>query len=88
MKLIKKVKVKNPMGLHTRPATYIVKLLQNNPNDIFFTFKKDTINAKSILGILMLAAKKNSLITITVEGENPEPTMDQLLNAFDTSFGE
>lgn len=88
MKLVKKVKVKNPMGLHTRPATYIVKLLQNCPNDIFFTFKKDTINAKSILGILMLAAKKNSMITITVEGENPEKTMDQLVHAFDTSFGE
>lgn len=88
MKLIKKVKVKNPMGLHTRPATYIVKMLQNNPNDIQFTYKKDTINAKSILGILMLAAKQNSQITITIEGENPQPLMDQLVAAFDTQFGE
>ncbi len=88
MKLIKKVKVKNSMGLHTRPATYIVKLLQNSPNDIFFTFKKDTINAKSILGILMLAAKKNSIITITVEGKSPETTMEHLVNAFENQFGE
>jgi phosphocarrier protein len=85
---VKKVKVKNPMGLHTRPATYIVKLLQNCPCDIFFTYKKDTINAKSILGILMLAAKKNSVITVSVEGENPQPTMDQLVQAFDMQFGE
>lgn len=76
------------MGLHTRPATFIVKLLQNNPNDIFFTFKKDTINAKSILGILMLAAKKNSVITVSVEGADPEPTMEKIVSAFDTSFGE
>lgn len=90
MKLIRKVQVKNRMGLHTRPATSIVKLLQNCKSDVYFSHKKDTINAKSILSILMLAAKKNSKITIMVEGEDEDVnvTMEKLVEAFENQFGE
>lgn len=76
------------MGLHTRPATVIVKILQNVKSKVEFTYKKETINAKSILSILMLAAKKNSNITITCEGEDADETMDQLIEAFENQFGE
>ncbi len=88
MKLIQKVQVKNMMGLHTRPATAIVKMLQNSKCDVSFTYKKATINAKSILSILMLAARKNSKITITVEGSDADATMEKLLIAFENEFGE
>lgn len=88
VKLIRKVQVKNHMGLHTRPATTIVKLLQNCKSDVFFTHKQETINAKSILSILMLAARKNSKITIMVDGEDANLTMEKLVEAFDTHFGE
>ena len=88
MKLISKVQVKNKNGLHTRPATAIVKMLQNVKSDVTFTYKGDTINAKSILSILMLAAKMNAKITISVEGENAEETMEQLVRAFDNQFEE
>lgn len=76
------------MGLHTRPATAIVKLLQNCKSEVLFTYKKETINAKSILSILMLAAKKNSTITITIDGEDAEDTMQKLLTAFGNQFEE
>lgn len=88
MKLVNKVQVKNKLGLHTRPATSIVKLLQKCKCDVSFTYKKDTINAKSILSILMLAAAKNSKITITVDGEDADNTMEKLVHAFETEFGE
>ncbi|MEC7840036.1 MAG: HPr family phosphocarrier protein [Chlamydiota bacterium] len=88
MKIVKKVKVKNKMGLHTRPATAIVKLLQNTRSKVEFTYKRETVNAKSILSILMLAAKKNSNITITCDGEDAGVTVDQLVAAFDNEFGE
>lgn len=88
MKLVAKVRVKNMMGIHTRPATSIVKLLQGAKCDVFFTHKKETINAKSILSILMLAARKNSMITITVDGEDAAEILDKLLKAFDEEFGE
>ncbi len=88
MMLVNKVKVKNKMGLHTRPATAIVKLLQTAKSDVFFTYKQETINAKSILSILMLAARRNSSITITVKGEDADSTMTSLLEAFENHFGE
>lgn len=88
MKLVRKVQVKNRMGLHTRPATTIVKLLQNCKSDVYFTHKQDTINAKSILSILMLAARKNSKITIVVDGEDANLTMEKLVEAFENQFGE
>lgn len=86
MKLIRKVKVKNHMGLHTRPATTIVKMLQKCKCDVSFTYKNDTINAKSILSILMLAAGRNSRITITVDGDDADHTMERLVGAFETGF--
>lgn len=88
MKLSCSVQVKNTMGLHTRPATTIVKMLQGCKSDVTFTYKKETINAKSILSILMLAAKKNSKIVIDVNGEDAEETMQKLVEGFKTHFGE
>lgn len=88
MKLVNKVRIKSAQGLHTRPATVIVKLLQNCKSHVTFTYKKESINAKSILSILLLAAKKNSSITITVDGDDASETMDRLLLAFETNFGE
>lgn len=88
MKLVRKVKVKNSLGLHTRPAAAIVKLLQPRKSSVLFTYREETINARSIMSILMLAAKKNSQITITIEGDDAESTMDYLVRAFDEEFGE
>ncbi len=88
MKLVRKVKVKNPLGLHTRPAAAIVRLLQPRKSSVLFTYKDETINARSIMSILMLAAKKNSQIVVTIEGEDAEVTMEQLVRAFDQEFGE
>jgi phosphocarrier protein len=88
MKIVRKIKVKNSLGLHTRPAAAIVKLLQPRKSSVHFTHKNETINARSIMSILMLAAKKNAVIEITVEGEDAEITMQHLLHAFEMEFGE
>lgn len=88
MKLVSKVKVKNVLGLHTRPAASIVKLLQLQKSDVSFTYRDETINARSIMSILMLAAKKNAQIVITVDGSDAEITMQRLVSAFEQEFGE
>lgn len=88
MKLMRKVRVKNALGLHARPATVIAKLLQGIVSDVSFTYRKETINAKSIMSILMLAATKNSSIMITVDGEDASETMQRIVEAFDNQFGE
>lgn len=86
MKITRTVRVKNSLGLHTRPATVIVKMLQHRRSHVFFTCKQERINAKSIMGILMLSAHRNSKITIDVEGEDAEATMEQLVEAFENEF--
>lgn len=88
MKLTQQVKVKNALGLHARPATVIAKLLQKSKSDVLFTHRGETINAKSIMSVLMLAAGKNAQITITVDGEDAKETMGILIEAFETEFGE
>jgi len=87
-KVVAEIKVKNRLGIHTRPATAIVKLLHRVKSNVSFTYKKDTINAKSILSILMLALHQNAKLTVTIEGEDAQEVMDKLLVAFDTCFGE
>lgn len=88
MKLKKQLKVMNPMGLHTRPATEIVKLLQKFRSQVTIKFKQDIVNARSILGILMLAAHQNARVEVVVDGEDAEETMCKLEEAFAKNFGE
>lgn len=76
------------MGLHTRPATTIVKLLQNYKCSVHFKCRQETINAKSILNILILAAQKNSKITIIAEGIDAVEAAEKLVEAFENEFGE
>ena len=88
MKLIKNIKVKNDLGLHIRPAAFIVKLLQSCKSSVFFSYKSEVINARSIMSILTLVAKKNANITIIVEGEDAKTTMSKLISAFNKGFNE
>ena len=88
IRIQRKVRVKNPLGLHARPATAIVKLLQTSRSYVTFTYKKETINARSIMSVLMLAATKNAVITIVVEGEDAKETMKMLVDIFEIKFGE
>ena len=88
MKLVRKIKVKNDLGLHIRPAAAIVKILQASKSSVFFIYKDDIINARSIMSILTLVAKKNTKITITVEGEDAIDTMKALIDGFNKCFGE
>ena len=87
-KVIHKIKVKNPLGLHARPAATIAKLLQTSKSQVTISYRQETVNARSIMSILMLAIKKNSLVTLTVEGDDAEETLAQLISAFETQFGE
>lgn len=88
MKLVKNLKLKNDLGLHIRPATAIVKLLQPFKSSVSFIHKKNPANARSIMGLLMLTAKKNALITVEVEGPDAKKVMNLLEQAFENRFGE
>ena len=57
-KIVHKVKVKNVLGLHARPAAIIAKLLQGLKSQVTISYRQETVNARSIMSILMLAIKK------------------------------
>jgi phosphocarrier protein len=80
--------VKNPLGVHARPATLIAKLLQGSKSSVTFTYKKETINARSIMSILMMAISRNAVVTVTAEGEDAHSVMKKIVAAFESGFGE
>jgi len=88
LKIQKTVYVKNNLGLHIRPAAAIVKLLQPYKSEVLFTHNNETVNARSVMSLLVLTAKKNEKIIITVEGEDAKETMQGLICAFEKHFGE
>jgi phosphocarrier protein HPr len=87
-KFEKIVKVKNKMGLHVRPASYIAKLLQKSLSKVTLTYKGESVNARSIMSVMILAAPKNALIRIAVQGSDASETMRRLVDAFEDQFGE
>lgn len=87
-KIVHRVKVKNSQGLHARPATMIARILQSAKSQVTLSYRQDAIDARSVMSILMLAIKKNSVVTLTVEGEDAEEILKTLVVAFETQFGE
>ncbi|MCH1430209.1 MAG: HPr family phosphocarrier protein [Chlamydiales bacterium] len=82
------VTVVSPQGLHARPATSIVKLLKNFESSVSFTFNGETVNAKSVMNLLLLAAGKDSEIHVTVEGSDAESLKAKLIEVFEKGFME
>jgi phosphotransferase system HPr (HPr) family protein len=73
------VRIKNPLGLHARPAMEIVRILQHSRSTVFVTHENRTIDARSIISLLSLAAPQDAELTISVEGEDAHLTMKNLL---------
>lgn len=82
--------VRNERGLHTRPSTEIVKCAAAFKSDVRLTYQKTEVNAKSLLGILMLAATRGSRIAVTAEGDDAQQAVDTLVdlarNKFNISY--
>ncbi|MFP4152861.1 MAG: HPr family phosphocarrier protein [Alkalispirochaeta sp.] len=87
--MIKKdVVVKNRAGIHARPAALIVQTASQFSSQIEFKNDHETINAKSIMGIITLGASYNSTITISADGEDEEQAVDRLVELFEKRFEE
>lgn len=71
--------VKNARGLHTRPSTEIVKCASSFKADVRLVYQKMEVNAKSLLGILMLAAAKGAKIAVNAFGEDAEEAVESLI---------
>ena len=80
--------VKNELGLHVRPAVIIATLLEKRKATVRLTYKGETVNARSIMSVMILAAPKNAKMKIEVEGADAQETLKELLDIFETNFGE
>lgn len=80
--------MKNRSGIHTRPAAAIVKLAAKFKSEIYLVRDGFQINAKSIIGVMTLAAEQGSKLIIRLEGEDEEEGMRQLADLFAAGFGE
>lgn len=78
--------VRNDRGLHTRPSTEIVKCAANFKSHVFLRYQKHQVNAKSLLGILMLAAVKGARIGVEAVGVDAEEAVQSLLNLARNKF--
>ena len=72
------VLVKNPTGLHARPASLLVALAAKSKSKTTILFNNKTINAKSMLSLLGGGIRTGSQIVIVTEGEDEEATLDAL----------
>jgi phosphocarrier protein HPr len=82
------VRIVNRAGLHTRPAAMLVKLAAQFSSEIFLERDGFQINAKSIIGVMTLAAEQGSELTLTVDGDDEEKAAQALQDLFSSGFDE
>lgn len=83
-----KVTIKNPTGLHLRPAGNLCKEAMKFRSMITFTFRENTANAKSVLSVLGACVKSGDEIELICEGEDEEEALESLVAAIEGGLGE
>ena len=83
-----KVMITNKLGLHARAAAKLVHTANTFTSDVFIGGEQEEVNAKSILGLLTLAAAKGSSVTVRAEGPDEEEAVRALVELFQDKFGE
>lgn len=83
-----KVVVKNPTGLHLRPAGELCKEAVKYQSSITFAFKGGTVNAKSVLSVLGACIKSGDTIEFVCEGEDEEEALKAVVEAVESGLGE
>ena len=84
----KNVKIVNKLGLHARPASLIVQTAMAFSSNIYIIKDEIKIDAKSIMGILMLAAACGTELKLQTEGSDEEQALEKMVEIFNNGFGE
>ncbi len=83
-----KAEVINRLGIHARPAAQIVKAASLFDSSLTLTVDEDSVNAKSIMGVMTLAACKGSIIEVTADGEDENEALKSIIKIIRNGFGE
>lgn len=84
----KKVVIKNPTGLHLRPAGVLCKEAMKYKSLITFTFHEVSANAKSVLSVLGACVKEGDEVEFVCEGEDEEVALKNIIAAIESGLGE
>nr|QGT50871.1 phosphocarrier protein HPr [uncultured Elusimicrobia bacterium] len=82
------LKINNRLGLHARPAALIAQTAAGFKCNIQLTKDGVSVNAKSIMGVMMLAAEYGSELTLCTEGEDEQEAAAAIQQLFDDKFNE
>jgi phosphocarrier protein HPr len=80
--------ISNKLGLHARASAKLTKLAGSFPCEVWLTKGERRVNAKSIMGVMMLAAGLGSEIEVETSGDQEQVAMDALLALIQDKFGE
>jgi phosphocarrier protein len=80
--------INNKLGLHARASAKLTKLAGSFPCEVWMSRGERRVNAKSIMGVMMLAAGMGSQIDIETHGEQEQQAMEALLHLVADKFGE
>jgi len=86
--LQQEVQIINKLGLHARASAKLTQLASSFKCEVMLSRKNRRVNAKSIMGVMMLAASKGTTITIETDGDDEAGAMQALLDLINDCFGE
>ena len=84
----KELEIVNKLGLHARASAKFTQLASKYKSEVWMSFNKRRVNAKSIMGVMMLAAGKGSMITLETNGEDEQECLAALEALINDKFGE
>ena len=82
------VEIVNKLGLHARPSAKLTQLASRFACEVHLSKNGRRINAKSIMGVMMLAAARGSIVTIDTEGADADAALDALAELIASGFSE
>ena len=80
--------ISNKLGLHARASAKLTKLAGSFPCDVWLSRGERKVNAKSIMGVMMLAAGVGTEVTLETSGERDQEALDAILALMADKFGE
>lgn len=86
--LTEEVVVINPLGIHARPAAALVQKVLPFESEVYLCFNGNRVNAKSIMGLLTLAAIQGARLTVSCKGPDASAAMQSVKELFANGFGE
>jgi phosphocarrier protein HPr len=84
----KQIEIVNKLGLHARASAKLTKLASQFKSEVWLTRNGRRVNAKSIMGVMMLAAAKGSQIAVEISGDDEDAAMQALTKLIGDKFGE